>query len=208
MGLLSASGPIFKPLFMLGPGHTKKDAVVFTLRRAASSWPKRSVQSYKKFAHLGGFTVALKNPFTRTKFNVFAPSSYKTVVPFESFQNDVTCHETQRKLLKLNPLQSLMRTQRGKSGVFRGCEGNRGKFRASWARRRNNLWCDRGNNRTWADNVQHELCTWHNTDQPHCTQALVIVLLKLFNLKKIKWWEINFCTKKQYGTLVYFKKNY
>ena len=92
---------------MLGPGHTNKDTVEFTLRRPAASWPKRSVRSHQKFGHLlGGFTFALKNLFTRTKFNVFAPSSYNTVVPFENFENDVTCHETQRKLFKLNPLQS------------------------------------------------------------------------------------------------------
>ena len=92
---------------MLGPGHTKKDAVEFTLRRPASNWPKRSVRSHQKFGHLlGGFTFALKNLFTRTKFNVFAPSSYITAVPFENLENDVTCHETQRKLPKLNPLHS------------------------------------------------------------------------------------------------------
>ena len=90
---------------MLGPGHTKKDAVEFT-RCPASSWPKRSVRSHQKFGHLGGFTFALKNLFTRTIFNVFAPSSSNTVAPFENFENDVKCHETQRKLLKLNPLQS------------------------------------------------------------------------------------------------------
>ena len=61
---------------MLGPGHTKKDAVEFTLGRPASSWPKRSVRSHQKLGHLlAGFTFALKNLFTRTKFNVFVPLS-------------------------------------------------------------------------------------------------------------------------------------
>ena len=67
------------------------------------------------------------------------------LIIFDIFENDITCHETQRKLLRggIHPLRSWMKTQRRESRVFRRCRGNRGKFRASRPRCRKNLWCDR-----------------------------------------------------------------
>ena len=127
--------------------HTKEDAVEFPLRHPASSWPKRSVRSHTKIGHrFGGFIFALKNLFTRTKFNVFAPSSYNT--SFWNFRNAITCHETRQLPLRNSstPIRSWMKTQRRKSGVFRGChmetEENSGRLGQDTE---NYLWCDRYN---------------------------------------------------------------
>ena len=52
-------------------------------------------------------------------------------------QGGITSHAMKRG--GIHPLRNWMKTQCGKSGVFRGCHGNRGKFRISWPSRWKNI---------------------------------------------------------------------